>query len=125
VVPGERLTVDRRGTRIERWWQPDLATKLRLSSSDEYVAAFEELLKRVIDDHLPATGPIGVMLSGGLDSGAVAAMAASGLAVSGRSLRTYTEVPPAGFSGPVALGRDGDESGRVAGLATMHPNVCI
>lgn len=125
VVPGESLTVDRHGTRIERWWQPDLANKLRLSSSDEYVAAFDELFERVIADHLPANGQIGVMLSGGLDSGAVAAMVASRLASSGRSLRTYTEVPPAGFSGPVALGRDGDESGRVACLATMHPNVCI
>ena len=100
-----RLTVDRRGTRIERWWQPNLAARLRLSSADEYVAAFDELLQRVIEDHLSADGPTGVMLSGGLDSGAVAAVAASRLAVSGRPLRTYTEVPPAGFSGPVALGR--------------------
>ncbi len=45
VVPGESLTVDRRGTRIERWWQPDLAARLRLSSSDEYVAAFDELFR--------------------------------------------------------------------------------
>ncbi len=123
VVPGESLTVNRHGTWIERWWQPDLAAKLRLSSSDEYVAAFDELFERVIDDHLAGNAQIGVMLSGGLDSGAVAATVAPRLALSGRSLWTYTEVPPAGFSGPVALGRDGDESGRVACLATMYRNV--
>jgi asparagine synthase (glutamine-hydrolysing) len=61
------------------------------------------------------------MLSGGLDSTSVAATAAR---LRPREvIRTYTSVPPPGWTGPIEPGVDGDESDLVRDLAAWYPNL--
>jgi asparagine synthase (glutamine-hydrolysing) len=43
----------------------------------------------------------------------------------GKRLATFTQVPRAGFNGPVPKGRYADESGRVEKIAAMHDNIDI
>jgi asparagine synthase (glutamine-hydrolysing) len=94
-----------------------------LGSDAEYVEAFSELFEQVMSEQLRASAPVAVQLSGGLDSGAVAAVAAHQLASRGRPLATYTAVPRAGFIGPVPEGRFADELPLVHALAALHANI--
>lgn len=75
--PGSRLEITLPGkeVRITRWWKPDYADKLDITYED----ACRELEKRVreaVTDRLIADVPLGVFLSGGVDSAIVAGLAA-------------------------------------------------
>src|SRR5208283_232615 len=59
---------------------------------------------------------VGCLLSGGLDSSAVAALAAPALAKKGKRLHAYTEVPREGFNGRVPTGWYADETPYVEAI---------
>lgn len=71
-----KLAVTPDGCRMERYWRPDLHRRIRFRRDEDYVEAARELLDRLVGDHMPAGGPVVAMMSGGLDSPAVAATAA-------------------------------------------------
>lgn len=79
--------------RIERYWQMDFSRKTSLP----YAAAAEgirNLLEKSVHERMHADVPLGVFLSGGVDSSAVAAFAASHM----RRIKTFS----AGFAGAPA-----------------------
>ena len=123
LLPGHSLTVDRDGVRLHRFWQLDLNRQIRLPRDDDYVDAFRELFDRVVSDHLRSATPVGALMSGGLDSSAVATTAARRLKREGQRLATFTEVPHKGFAGPVMGGRYADESPFVEAIAKCHDNL--
>jgi asparagine synthase (glutamine-hydrolysing) len=79
-------------TRVNRYWsfQPG---ERRLKNANEYVERYSSTLRTVVGDRL-ADAPIGVLMSGGLDSSSVAATAAEilGPDLAGAGLRAYTLV---------------------------------
>jgi len=86
--PGERLRADRRSLAIEAYWPPANLRPLRYQRSEDYEAHFRELFTRcVADRRRGADGPVGVMMSGGLDSTSVAAAVGKGVALSYRFSR--------------------------------------
>lgn len=123
LPPGHVLIITRAGSRLQPFWRPDLIGELRLPTDEAYVDAFVELYSRVVRDALRSEGPVGLMLSGGLDSSSVAAMAAPLLSGTGRRLAAFTEVPPKGFSDPVIPGRYADETPFVESVARCHDNI--
>jgi asparagine synthase (glutamine-hydrolysing) len=102
---GHALTIGRDGMNLRRYWQPDLKREIRLPRDEDYLAAFDDLLERVVRDQLRSQTPVGVMMSGGLDSSTVAATAARLLAPRGERLAAFTEVPRSGFDGSLPAGR--------------------
>lgn len=72
---------------------------------------------------LRSTGPIGIAMSGGLDSCSVAHVAAHLLHAKGQRLTSFTNVPRAGWRGPVRRGRYADERPRVELLRRSLPNL--
>ena len=75
LMPGHRLEIVEHGDlRIEQYW--DLALAREEKSRDEryYVESYRDLLEGAVDSHLMSDVPLGVFLSGGLDSSAVAAL---------------------------------------------------
>jgi len=76
-----------------------------------------------VGDYLRSLTPVAVMMSGGLDSSSVAAIAAPLLKQRGERLAAFTEVPRAGFDGPVRGGGYGDETPFVQAIAAMHDNL--
>lgn len=120
---GHSLIVRREGFKLQQNWRPDLSCELRLPHDEDYVEAFQELFCRVVADHLRSLTPVGVMMSGGLDSTSVAATAAMLLKRENKRLAAFTEVPRAGFDGAIIEGRYADESPFVHAMADMYDNL--
>jgi asparagine synthase (glutamine-hydrolysing) len=75
LMPGHTLELTEQGEpRIERYW--DLTTEVDQEPRprEYYVKAYRELLEGAVSSHLMSDVPLGVFLSGGLDSSAIAAL---------------------------------------------------
>ena len=70
------INVADRAPRIERWWDMVGEQRPCNASDDELLEEFTALFEDAVDLRMVADVPVGIMLSGGLDSGAVAAAAA-------------------------------------------------
>ena len=123
LPPGHSLLVRDGRTELRSFWEPDLTRDLRLSRDEEYVEAFQELFTRVVKDHLRSSSPVGIMLSGGLDSSSVAAVSAPLLRVESRRLPAFTEVPRVGFAARLPAGRYADETHFVEALARRYETI--
>jgi asparagine synthase (glutamine-hydrolysing) len=123
LEPGHLLTADRRGCRVRAFWTPELRKELRLRSDEEYEEAFTELFDRVVADQLRSLNPVGMLLSGGLDSASVAAAAAPLLAKRGERLTAFTGAPMIGFREPDLPGWVLDEAPLAGRVAARHGNV--
>jgi asparagine synthase (glutamine-hydrolysing) len=64
------------GERKWKYWQPDLSRRLRGLSNQEYAEQFLALLDQSVRCRMRSTTPVGVLMSGGLDSTSVASLAA-------------------------------------------------
>ena len=97
LPPGHTLTIEGGTTRLDRYWRPEEAPKARPATDDGYAEAFLDLCSRAVKDRLRGPDPVGVHLSGGLDSSGVAVLAA-------RELRRQSRPPPLAFSWLPELG---------------------
>lgn len=74
LMPGRMMVVNEAGARLVRYWSPRLET-LRYRDDDQYGEAFVALLDEAVRQRRRSVAEPGVMMSGGLDSTAVAALA--------------------------------------------------
>ncbi len=77
----------------------------------------------MVADQLRSLGPVGMLLSGGLDSTSVAAAAAPLLAKRGERLAAFTGAPMIGFREPDLPGWVLDEAPLAGEVAARHRNV--
>ncbi|MEV7981121.1 asparagine synthase (glutamine-hydrolyzing) [Streptomyces sp. NPDC086519] len=87
VEPGTVVTVDRAGLRTRTYWR--LQTRPHTDDRDTTVATVRELLDDIVRRQLVADVPRCTLLSGGLDSSAMTALAARQLAVHGEKVRSF------------------------------------
>jgi asparagine synthase (glutamine-hydrolysing) len=71
VPAGHLLTVDEAGLRVRRYWELTPPAELRYRSADEYAEHYRSLLAEVVRARLRSAGPMGALLSGGLDSSSI------------------------------------------------------
>ncbi len=77
LMPGHTLEVDESGNlKIECYWDLEIKERSELRSSSYYAESYRDLLEQAVASHLMSDVPLGVFLSGGLDSSAVAALMA-------------------------------------------------
>jgi asparagine synthase (glutamine-hydrolysing) len=74
LPPAHSLTVDARGLQIKRYWTAPTDGRIRYRHADDYVEHFQVLLQAAVADRL-RTDKVSILLSGGLDSASIAAMA--------------------------------------------------
>jgi asparagine synthase (glutamine-hydrolysing) len=92
---GHRLVIGDRDERLEPYWALDPAREVRLGSDDEYAEAFRAVFTDAVRQRLRSSGPVGLALSGGLDSSSVVAVARSLRQAAGQPvLTTYSAVFP-------------------------------
>lgn len=101
LLPGHFMMVTPDGrTTTTKYWSPEVNLEFSSSLGDaEYAEQFADLFERVIRRHMIADVPVGVTLSGGLDSSGVSSVMAS-LMTSGAdthtagSLHTFSALYP-------------------------------
>lgn len=88
-----RLVLTAGGKREDTYWSLDPAREIRFKSAEDYVEAFRELFAEAVGCRLRVAGPAASMLSGGVDSSAVVAVAQQLLARQGRpELWTFSAI---------------------------------
>ena len=118
VEPGHVVALTAAGEASRRYWEPARRT-LRLPRFEDYVDAYRAELDRAVRVRLRRReGPLAVHLSGGWDSGAVAATAAR-LSPDDEDILGFTSVPARPVGGPAH--RFADEGPLAAATAAMHP----
>jgi asparagine synthase (glutamine-hydrolysing) len=100
LMPGHWLEVNEQGElRIEQYWDLSISTEETEREESYYVSNYSDLLESAVSSHLMSDVPVGVFLSGGLDSSAVAAImtrireAPVETFSVGYSEQTYSELP--------------------------------
>src|SRR5262245_33787438 len=122
VEPGHVVVATANRLTSRRHWQPSRG-RIALTRSEDYSEALRDLLDQAVHCRLRGAGDVGVFLSGGLDSGAVAATAARLLAPSGRRVIAFTGVPREGYNGPAPRNCIVDEGPYAAATAALYPNI--
>jgi asparagine synthase (glutamine-hydrolysing) len=123
LAPGYALSVRREKKKLWRYWQTDRLPDLHLGSPEEYVDCLREKFDRAVRVRLRTRGRVGAHLSGGLDSGAVAATAARLLGADGRELTCFTAVPRRDFESPAGASHFDNEGPAAAEVAALYPNI--
>src|SRR6266850_1130202 len=117
LPPGTKLAVEGGSHRLSRWYRSKPAPFLPAKSDDE---AREELLglyKKAVQRHLISDVPVGLLLSGGIDSGLLLAL----MNLYGKSWPTYTVGYGSSFADDELV--DGAETARE--LASVHTPVTL
>jgi asparagine synthase (glutamine-hydrolysing) len=87
VLPGTVVTVSRTGIRQHHYWT--LRTRPHTDNQPTSIATVRELLEDIVARQLVADVPRCVLLSGGLDSSVLTALAAAQLGEHGEQLRSF------------------------------------
>lgn len=87
LKPGTVLTVDRTGTRVFRYWS--LRAAPHVDDLDITISVIRDMLRETMSREVIADVPLCSLLSGGLDSSAVTALAAAEMKKQGRDLQTF------------------------------------
>lgn len=121
VRAGWQVRISADGVRAE----PLEAPRARVLPAEDDDSGWEHALRATLDtavaERMNVPGPIAVALSGGLDSTAVAALAACRLAQEGRPLHAFT-LRPSGVQRDID-GRFSDETALASSLAAAYPNI--
>ena len=87
LMPGCALELSERGEpKIERYWDLNVQVDREPQPHEYYVRTYRELLENAVESHLMSDVPLGMFLSGGLDSSAVAALATK---IRGDQIQTF------------------------------------
>jgi asparagine synthase (glutamine-hydrolysing) len=93
LPPAHTLTVSAEGIRLQRYWALDPDREIQYASDEEYAEAFRDVFTEAVRCRVRAPDPVGLTLSGGLDSSAVACVAQRLLTEGGRPpLHTFSNV---------------------------------
>lgn len=123
LPPAHAMAITPEQTAIWQYWRLEDTPTLHLPTFDEYVAGFLEVYGAAVNGRLRSSRPVAVTLSGGLDSGSVAALAARTLHQQAERLTAYTAVPLYDTQNTVGPNRFGDETEFAQETAAFHPNI--
>jgi asparagine synthase (glutamine-hydrolysing) len=111
--PAHLLTVRQGRVTVRRYWQIDPQVEIRYRRDDDYAEHLADLIRQAVRARCRSAGPVGVMLSGGIDSSSIVGAIHDTNAVNGSApLSTFSIVSPEDAW---------DESPSVDAVAAMWP----
>ena len=101
LMPGSVLLMNERGTEVRRYWRPPNTCWSEGGRSEKEIQqAVRERLRQAVESHLVSDVPVGVFLSGGIDSSSIVALMSqmglgrfSTFSVGFQGAPTLTELP--------------------------------
>lgn len=124
VPPAHTLHVEQDGSlQLRRYWSPAEVKPVRLASDAAYAEGLRECLDRAVRRQMRSMHPIGCLLTGGLDSSSVSALAARALKEKSQRLVTFTGVPRRDFNGRLPGGCYADETPYVRAIQDAVGNI--
>src|SRR5579864_1009531 len=108
-----------------RYWSPAEIAPITLASDQAYAEGLRERLDVAVRRQMRSAHPVGCLLSGGLDSSSVSALAARAFAEQNDRLAAFTGVPRRGFDGAVPAGHYADETPYVEAIARAAGNIDV
>jgi asparagine synthase (glutamine-hydrolysing) len=125
LPPAHQMSVTRNAIHIRRYWYLENTPPLRLKSDQEYVEAFGEIYVEAVRCRMRSLRPVGVTLSGGLDSGSVSVIAAREMSRMKKRLPAFSSVPLFDVTGMTSASRFGDESPFIEATSRHAGNVDV
>lgn len=126
VPPAHVMQVDSGGvTKLLPYWSVRDIRPVRLPSDQDYAEGLRERLDVAVRRQMRSAHPIACLLSGGLDSSSVAALAARALHENKQRLAAFTGVPRRGFDAPATAGHYADETPYVEAIARAAGNIDV
>jgi asparagine synthase (glutamine-hydrolysing) len=126
LPPAHVMRIEADGSsRQLRYWSPAEIAPIRLASDQAYADGLRDRLDVAVRRQMRSAHPIGCLLSGGLDSSSVSALAARALAEKNERLAAFTGVPRRGFDGAVPAGHYADETPYVDAIARTLRNIDV
>lgn len=124
LPPGHQLivTADQK-IHMLQYWHPERIKTLNLGNNAAYEKAFRNVFNQAVKCRLRSSENVGIMLSSGLDSTAVAAVAAPELAKQNKKLMSFTEIPLMAYSNQMGSSKIVDESPYVLEMQKLYPNI--
>ena len=93
LPPGHTLTLKNGQIALKRYWFPENVPLIYYKNPQDYAEELRQILTEAVQVRLRSHRPVAAMLSGGLDSGTVAYLAAQLLKPQNQRLRTLSHVP--------------------------------
>ncbi|MBI4649368.1 MAG: asparagine synthetase B [Bacteroidia bacterium] len=94
LPPAHYITINSNGNFFkQRYWFLENVPDIRFPKESDYYKTFLDIFSKAVKYRLRSIKPIGIMLSSGLDSSSVAAMASKYLKVENKRLYAFTSVP--------------------------------
>ncbi|MGN7610906.1 asparagine synthase-related protein [Magnetococcales bacterium HHB-1] len=125
LPPAHTMTVTQAGVQKKEYWAFDPHKELEPRSDHDYLEAFRELFFKSVSSRLRTQKNHGIFLSGGLDSSAVACVAARLLREQGKTLHAFCSVPLPEFKAQLPPPRVADELSYVQAIAQQENNLII
>lgn len=126
LLPANYAIVNDDGVKEIQYWDLLKDVKpVRFQTDKEYVEAFNNIFNEAVACRLRSTGEIAIMLSGGMDSGSIACVAAKQLEKSNRKLYAFSSVPVEGFNEVPAKHNIYNESNEIKLVAQACQNIDV
>jgi asparagine synthase (glutamine-hydrolysing) len=118
------LTVSSKGFKKRAYWIVERQKELKFKSDGEYEEALRQVFGQAIKCRLRSCRPVGIMLSGGLDSASITCLASNELKKVNQELYAFTAVPMDGFdSTGLPPARIADETRYIEALKENFSNI--
>lgn len=124
LSPGCFLEISKENIIQHQYWDPmKNSPKINAKSPKQYGDVFLQTYDHCVKSAVRTSGEIGILLSSGLDSSSVGALAARALAKVNKSLYTYTYIPIKDMTSSARRTDIVNEKTDVLSLVEMYPNM--
>lgn len=100
VLPGNAFFISDKGFMSWKYWVPLSMEPIRFKDKRDYSFGLRELMQVAVNERLETDLPLGLMLSGGLDSSSIAVIAAPILKQRNQALYSVSAILGANYRGP-------------------------
>ncbi|BCN29028.1 asparagine synthase-related protein [Anaeromicropila herbilytica] len=125
VPPATYMIFKKDSVEVQKYWNPMEIKPLKLDSDEAYEEAFREIFYEAVNCRIVTDGEVGIMLSGGLDSGSIACVAAKVLDKNAKHLKAYSSIPKSDYIDWLPKGAVANESVYINELASQYTNIDV